>query len=173
MRHSGINKKLFGLVFGIVITVPFVLQGIGHKGWDPIGQAFGLGGASLTAGSSVIIDQVAKQDIDPSLASANATASQAGRATTLDDVWGALSDFGVATNPDAPVNPNAPTATNTISDPSLSGVNSNPTNFIPVFTNQGSSIHVVFNALGVPGICNITIDPTTNIAIRTCRTGTK
>lgn len=171
MRHSGINKKLFSLVFGIVITVPFVLQGIGHKGWDPIGQAFGLGGASLTAGSSVIIDQVAKQDIDPSIVSANATASQAGRATTLDDVWGALSDFGVATNPDAPVNPNAPIITSP--DSSLSGVNSNPTNFIPVFTNQGNSIHVVFNALGVPGICDITINPVTNIAVRTCKSGTK
>ena len=171
MRHSGLNKKLFGLVFGLVVTIPFVLQGIGHKGWDPIGQVFGLGSTSdLTAGTQTIVDEVAKTEMDPSLNMANQTAQDSNRATTIADIWSALSDYGIATNPDDPSNPSQPTTGISDGSGSSAGVVSSGAT-VPVFTNQGDHIHAVFNAFGVPGVCDLSISPTTNLAIRTCRTG--
>lgn len=158
------NKKLFYLIISVIITIPFGLHGIGHKGWDPIGQMIGIGSPSdLLQTTSAVVNEVGQTDIDPSLAMANATALAQNRATTIDDVWAALSDAGLVSSGDTTVSSASPDPTAT----DLSGFTS--TASAPVFTNNVTSITATFTTIGIKGTCTITIDPTKAIAVRTCK----
>lgn len=159
--HPMLRRKLFGLVVGLVVTLPFVLHGIGHKGWDPIGQAFGI--LSKTSSiSSTLMEQMAVSTLDPSIAEANATALASGRTTTLADVWQTLTDNGYILDGSAQ-NPN-PAPIPTPSD--LIGL-TDPTAIPPTFTQTSSSITAGFVVLGIHGSCIITINNGTTS--RTCK----
>lgn len=151
------RRKLFGFVFAVVITVPFLLHGIGHKGWDPIGQATGITGTASTV-TSVLLDQMAVQTLDPSISEANATATGNGRATEIEDIVQALTDNGYIGNGAQQVTP-VPT------DPALSGLNTPASP--PTFTETASTITAHFVVLGIHGACTISI--VNGQALRDCK----
>ena len=155
-----LRRKLFGFVFGLVITVPFILHGIGHKGWDPIGQATGITGTASTV-TSVLLEQMAVQTLDPSISEANATATGNGRATQLADVIQALTDNGFIGSGAQQANDPSTTPT----DPALSGLNTPAAP--PTFSETTSDITAHFLVLGIHGTCVISI--TNGQASRTCK----
>lgn len=178
------HRKLFGWVFALVISIPFALHGIGHKGWDPIGQLFGTSGLSSGIPGSPdslktsIMNQMAVSTIDPSINEANSTALAAGRATTIQDVWDALNnngEVGDATNANSAVSgstvtPGDPLQGNTPSTPVpnstdlgqatqvISGVlGASSSISAPTFTQNPDSIIAGFIVAGIKGKCTITI----------------
>lgn len=152
-----LNRKLFGLVFGLVITVPFALHGIGHKGWDPIGQMIGTN--DLKAIPSMLVDQIAVSQIDPSLDQANTTATSEGRSTILADVWLSLDGLGaIGVGAQGTQEPH-PTPTDGSGLPSTLMTP-------PVFADHGDSISATFTVMGVSKVCTITIS--NGLAIRSC-----
>lgn len=154
------NKKMWSLVIGLVITLLFGLYGIGSKGWDPIGQMIGIGSPEdFLPVTATAVEEVAKTDIDPSVAMANATALTQNRPTTIDDVWESMVNLGLTSNVDPNVSQTVPT------DSFGTAAASSPT----IFTNNGTSITAIFTIMGIKASCLITIDPAKQIATRTCK----
>lgn len=189
-----LNRKLFGFVLTLVISTPFILHGIGHKGWDPIGQMFGTSGLTSALGSgaktlqSSMMNQMAVSTIDPAISDANTNSAALGRQTNIEDVWQALNNTGATGNTttgDAtmngtvaiagdPVQNNDPVQSPAPTNSKLAGATQSVAGMLgasttvapPTFTQTPTSIIASFTVGGVHGTCTITI--VNGQAVRTC-----